>query len=134
MVGHPINGSLQLFSSADFNTLSVYITRSDTSLRLISHATVKVDSSGTLFDFGLNESEPRLEPYTISVIATRQGAQVYTASTQILRLPSREDGGSITKIDGLYGALLAGSNVKHNQGTLMPLVPYFIQSRREIAS
>lgn len=128
MVSHPINGSLQLFSSAEFNTLSFYVTRSDTSLRPIPHATVKVNSSGTLFDFDLNEFEPRFEPYNISVIATRQGDHVYTASTQFLRLPGRKNGGCVTAIDSLYGGLLVGINIKPNQGTWTPssLYSYYL--------
>lgn len=77
-----------------------------------------------MFDFDLNEFEPRFEPYNISAIATRQGDHVYTAFTQFFRLPSRKDGGSVTKIDSLYGGLIVGTNIKSNQGTWTPFFPY----------
>ena len=83
-----------------------------------------MNSTGTLFNFDLTEFEPRVEPYSISVVATRQDAHVFTASTQILRLPSRTDGGSVTKIDNIYGGLLVRPNTKPDQGTWTPLFPY----------
>lgn len=89
---------------------------------MVSHATVKVNSTGTLFYFDLSGFKPRYEPYDVSIVATAPNGQVYKASTQTLRLPSRTDGGSVTKIDGLYGALLVGTSTKSSN--VAPLFPY----------
>lgn len=58
----------------------------------------------------------------MSIVATAPNGQVYKASTQTLRLPSRTDGGSVTKIDSLYGAFLVGTSTKSSD--VAPLFPY----------
>ena len=83
-----------------------------------------MDSNGTLFDFDLSKFEARFEPYSISITATGPDAHVYTATIQLLRLPNRSDGGSVTKIDSLYGALLVKSATTPNPDQWTPLFPY----------
>ena len=83
-----------------------------------------MDSNGTLFDFDLSKFEARYEPYSVSVVATGPDAHTYTASTQVLRLPSRKDGGSVTKIDSLYGGLLVKATTKPDNDLWTPLFPY----------
>lgn len=51
--------------------------------------------------------------------ATGPRGQRYTASTQLQRLPTRTDGGSVVKIDRLYSSLV----VKTGNGW-QPLLPY----------
>ena len=51
-------------------------------------------------------------------------AHVYIASTKLLRLPSRKDGGSITKIDNLYGGLLVTFTGTSGNGPWTPIFPY----------
>lgn len=117
--------SLELFSNlADSDNLSLYIVRTDNTHQLIPRATVRVGANGTLFDFDLSELEPRFEPYDISVVATGPDKHIYTASTQIVRLPSRTDGGSVTKIDSLYGGLLVKTPSTSVQGAWEPVFPY----------
>ena len=133
--GQPYNSSLRgqrknesltlLPNVAEVKSLSFYVTVSDGGLRLISQATVKVNSTGTLFKFDLSAFKPRYEPYDVSIVATGPDGQVYKASTQTLRLPSRTDGGSVTKIDSLYGALLVdNSTTKSADASSTPLFPY----------
>ena len=97
---------------------------SDTSLQLISHGTVKVNSTGTLFDFDLSNLKARDEPYDLTLTATGLESSVYTVSTQVLRLPSRDDGGGATKIDSLYGGMLVKAATGTDEGTWTSLFPY----------
>ena len=84
-----------------------------------------MDSNGTLFNFDLTKFEARYEPYSISIVAKGPAGRVYTATTQLLRLPDRNDGGSVTKIDSLYGALLVNTaTAPGSSGQWAPLFPY----------
>ena len=84
---------------------------------------MKVNSTGTLLEFDLSKFAARSEPYNISIFAKPPQGPVYVASTQIVRLPSRTDGGSVTKIDSLYGGLLVKAASEFN-GAWTPLFPY----------
>lgn len=83
-----------------------------------------MNSHGTLVDFDLSEFEPRFEPYDVSIIAIGPDPHIYTASTQLLRLASRADGGSVAKIDSLYGGLLVKNTTTSNHGAWTPVFPY----------
>ena len=98
--------------------------RSDTALRAISQATVKLNSTGSLFDFDLREFEPRFEPYDISMVAMGPDTHVYKASTKLLRLPSRTDSESVTKIDSLHGGLLVQATTTSDNYIWTPIFPY----------
>ena len=104
--------------------LPFYVSISGTSLRPISRATVKVNSTGTLFDFDLSNLEARDEPYDLIITATGLESHSYVASTQVLRLPSRDDGGSVTKIDSLYGGMLVKAAMGTDDGPWTSLFPY----------
>ena len=97
---------------------------SGASLPPISHGTVKVNSTGTLFDFDLSNLKARDESYDLTLTATGLESSVYVVSTQVLRLPSRDDGGSVTKIDSLYGGMLVRAATGTDEGTWTSLFPY----------
>ncbi|KAF6220378.1 hypothetical protein HO133_003510 [Letharia lupina] len=127
LFGQQNDRALKLLSNvSEYNTISFYVNRSDDAIRPISYATVKLNSTGTLFDFDLSEFEPRFEPYNLSVVAMDPNNHIYMASTQLLRLPSRSDGGSVTKIDSLHGGLLVKATTISNSssGAWTPLFPY----------
>ncbi|KAF2086389.1 hypothetical protein K490DRAFT_44518 [Saccharata proteae CBS 121410] len=64
-------------------------------------------------------------PYNITIVgASQDGAQSYTATTQLFKLPSRTDGGSVTKIDKLYGGLMVQDYLTSNSTAWKPLLPY----------
>lgn len=114
-----------MFSNfSEFDNISFYILKTEDTLRTISHGTVKLNSTGTLSDFDLSDFEPRFEPYSISVIAIGPDPHTYTATTQLLRLLSRADGGSATKIDSLYGGLLVETTTTSGHGAWTPIFPY----------
>lgn len=99
--------------------LQVVISVEDTSLRL-RHG-VAINSSSTEIDFPLQGLAPRFEPYRVTLNATRSnGRHVYTATTELYHLPERTDGGSVTKIDSLYGGLM----VQNKDASWSPLLPY----------
>lgn len=84
---------------------------------------VTVNTSSNELEFPLQGLAPRFEPYRVNLKATRQdGSRAYTATTELYHLPERTDGGSITKLDSLYGGLLVQDSTKDSSWT--PLLPY----------
>ena len=104
--------------------LPFYVSILDTPLQPISHATVKVNSTGNLFNFDLSNLKARDEPYNLVMTATGLESHVYVASTQVLRLPSRDNGGGVTKIDNLYGGMLVQAATRTDDDTWTSLFPY----------
>lgn len=117
--GEPLEGSGGGHGS---QSLEVDILVDETQLKL-KH-TIKVNSTSNELDFALKSLAPRFQPYSVTLKATRSnGEQVYTATTEIYRLPDRTDGGSVTKVDSLYGGLLV-QNKSSSSPTWNPLLPY----------
>ncbi|KAJ5408879.1 hypothetical protein N7509_002762 [Penicillium cosmopolitanum] len=74
--------------------------------------------------FSLKNLTPRFIPYSVTLTITRASARwVYNATTQLFYLPPRTDGGSITKVDSLYGGLLV-QNYVNGSTAWTPLLPY----------
>ena len=113
------NFNLYLYNS-DLNTLFFDIYRTDTNDHIAGTGIVSINSTGTPVGFSLAIFTPSFEPYSIHLVASGATGHTYTASTQLLRLPERNDGGSVTKIDNLFGALL----VKDVDGSWIHLFPY----------
>ncbi|OJJ37264.1 hypothetical protein ASPWEDRAFT_38941 [Aspergillus wentii DTO 134E9] len=88
---------------------------------------VPVNSTANEVVFELDGLEPRFEPYdilvTVSYPSGNQSKPVHTATTQVYRLPERADGGSITKIDSLYGGLLVQDYLS-DSSVWTPILPY----------
>lgn len=98
--------------------LQLEISIADGDLHL--HHTVPINSSSIELNFPLQHLSPRLKPYPVTLKATRgDGSHVYTATTELHHLPDRTDGGSITKLDSLYGGLLV-----QKDDSWSPLLPY----------
>ena len=115
------NGSV---SSRPFTTLYVDISDADSGAALVSGANVTVNSTGNEIEFSLSNFTSRTAPYNIVLYgASQDGNQTYTATTQLYRLPSRTDGGSITKLDRLYGGLMVQDYLS-NSTSWEPLFPY----------
>ncbi|KAI9668027.1 MAG: hypothetical protein M1821_000847 [Bathelium mastoideum] len=111
-------------SSGPFTTLYIDITDADTGSPLVSGANVTVNSTGNEFQFSLANFTARTTPYNIVLEgASEDGNQTYTATAQLYKLPSRTDGGSVTKIDHLYGGLMV-QNYLTNSTSWSPLFPY----------
>ena len=105
------------------SSLAFDIYRSDTGRLITSDVIVEINSTGTLVGFSLVIFKPSFSPYNISIVSSGNGK--YIASTEFLRLPDRTDGGSVTKIDSLYGALLVRSTESSwTNSVWKPLFPY----------
>lgn len=114
------------FNTSKTSVLYLDVYRSDYGRRILNRQSVTLNSTGTQFAFSLQDFEPSLIPYDISLVAWGPGRKSYTAFTKFMRLPNRTDGGSTTKIDNLYGGLhvqtfAAGHD---NSASWEPLLPY----------
>ena len=85
-----------------------------------------MNSTGSLFEFDLTSFEPSFKAYNIFIVALGPDSRIYRASTTLLRLPNRTDGGSVTKIDNLSGGLLvrATNTSNSSQNAWTSLFPY----------
>ncbi|KAJ5160019.1 uncharacterized protein N7482_007023 [Penicillium canariense] len=86
--------------------------------------TIAINSSSIELDFPLHSLAPHSRPYSVTLKATRPNCdRAYTATTQVYHLPKRADGGSVTKVDSLYGGLLV-QNKSDDSSPWSPLLPY----------
>lgn len=86
---------------------------------------VEVGSMGNEIGFGFPvEMELGFEAYNVTVTVCGKGSgNGYTASAPMYRMPERTDGGSITKLDSLYGGLWVQDYI-HGSGEWSPILPY----------
>jgi hypothetical protein len=96
----------------------------ESGLDLISGQNITINTTNNELGFFLSGLTARLEPYELVITgASGDGAQFYTATTQLYYIPARTDGGSVTKIDNLYGGLLVQDYLS-NSTAWTPLFPY----------
>lgn len=112
--------------SSPYHMLEVVAKVADNGLELVA-ANVTVNTTGNEIRFEVAELAPRSVPYEIELEASSmQGQRTYLASTQLSVLPDRTDGGSVVKLDSLYGGL----HVRHKNASTTytsaytPLLPY----------
>ena len=111
-------------NSTPFTRLFVDIAVADGGLALVSSANVSVNSSSNELKFSLEKIPASTVPYNITIVgASQDGNQSYYAETQLWKLPARDDGGSVTKLDSLYGGLLV-QDIVTNSSEWTPLFPY----------
>lgn len=119
IVGEPITGQLahnitSRFASRNLDLpidaaepLSVTLIRSDTGVAYHCKKAVAVNTTGNEFGFPLQDFIPRRLPYEISITATRSNGQVFKANTKLSRLPEPDTSIGVSRIDSLYGGILA---------------------------
>lgn len=83
------------------------IFRSDTGAPLISNLLVTLNTTGSEIHFPLSEFATRQRPYDISITAKRTNGQIFKANTKLSRLPETDTSTSVSRIDSLYGGILA---------------------------
>lgn len=89
-----------------FTVLFVDIMEVESGTDLVSNRNVSINSTSNEFVFALNLLQPRFEPYEVVIYgASGDGAHFYAANTSLYYLPARTDGGSVVKLDNLYGSL-----------------------------
>ena len=127
MNGEPfVNASLnkQDNITSSFKTLFIDVSLVEGGVDLISSRNVTVNTTSNEFVISLASLTPRFDPYEIVITgASGDGAQFYTAAAELYYLPSRTDGGTVTKVDSLYGGLLIQDYLK-NSTAWTPLFPY----------
>lgn len=110
--------------TSPFTTLFIDIAVVESGLVLISGQNITVNTTSNELVISLSGLTPRIEPYDVVITgASGDGAQFYMATTQLYFVPSRTDGGSVTKIDNLYGGLLVQDYLS-NSTSWTPLFPY----------
>lgn len=110
--------------TSPFTKLFIDVSLNEVGTDLISSRNVTINSTSNEFVFPLSLVTPRLEPYEVVITgAPADGAQFFTATTLLYYLPDRTDGGSVTKVDSLYGGLLVQDYLS-NSTTWKPLFPY----------
>jgi hypothetical protein len=110
--------------TSSFSTLFIDISVVESGLDLLSHRNVTINSTANEFVFSLASLTSRIDPYEIVIVgAAIDGAQSYTATTNLFYLPAREDGGSVTKVDSLYGGILVQDYLS-NSTSWSPIFPY----------
>ncbi|RAL64198.1 hypothetical protein DID88_002090 [Monilinia fructigena] len=98
--------------SSPFTTLNIEIYNEELGALIVTNK-VSVNSTANLIGFSFSSFPARLEPYSVSILATSPDRQQsYTAITKIYVLPSREYGSAV-KIDNLFGGLYV-QNAKNN--------------------
>ena len=120
------NGSFnkQTNITSPFTTLFVDVSVVESGLDLISSQNVTVNTTSNELGFSLSGLTPRFEPYEIVITgASGDGAQFYSSTSQLYYVPERTDGGSVTKIDNLYGGLQV-QNYLSNSTAWTSLFPY----------
>jgi hypothetical protein len=124
--GSFVNGSFNKRDNitSPFMKLFIDISVQESGLDLLSGRNVTVNSTSNEFMFSLDSLTPRFDPYEVVIVgASGDGAQSYTATTDLYYLPARTDGGSVTKVDNLYGGLLVQDYLK-NSTSWTQLFPY----------
>lgn len=110
--------------TSPFKKLFIDVSLEENGLNLLSGENVIVNSTSNEFVFSLASLTPRFGPYKVVIVgASGDGGQSYTATTDLYYLPVRTDGGSITKVDNLYGGLLVQDYLK-NSTAWTRLFPY----------
>ncbi|KAF2101825.1 hypothetical protein NA57DRAFT_53769 [Rhizodiscina lignyota] len=91
---------------------------------LISNAAVPLGSIGEELSISLGDLPAQSLPRDLEVTASLDGCtKTFKISTQILRVPDRTDGGTVTKLDRKNGGLLV-QDYKTAGSPLQPLLPY----------
>ncbi|GAB7354129.1 hypothetical protein MBLNU459_g4692t1 [Dothideomycetes sp. NU459] len=122
LVGEPYHSS-NISTSHTKSQLHIRITTGNATVHSVKTSTIEVDSINNEIPISLDQFPPSLIPYNITIKAspTHSNRTVYTATTQLIRLPHRLDGGSTTKLDNLYGGL---SVLKGNETEWSLIFPY----------
>ncbi|KAE9961843.1 hypothetical protein BLS_001260 [Venturia inaequalis] len=101
------------------------VSMADTGAKILEKAEVAVNSTGNEIPMSLSALPARMEPYTLLIkTSSPHCSQTISTKTQVYRLPKRTDGGSVTKLDNLYGGLLVQEKLKNGSTTWKSIFPY----------
>ncbi|KAF2456422.1 hypothetical protein BDY21DRAFT_287945 [Lineolata rhizophorae] len=110
--------------SVDPVELAFEVSDAETGRTLVTGLEAPALSISHEVSISIGDLMPRFAPYTINVkLILPDCDQIYTTSTKIFRLPRRDDGGGVTKIDQLYGGLMVQDYLS-NSTEWKPLFPF----------
>lgn len=113
------NNGLDVYEPSKVLYVDISLTNNKTDL--VSGAVAPVNTTSNEVSFSLAHIPAQFDPYDILLRAvSSDGNKSYTARTQLYRLPNRTDGGSIARLDSLYGGLL----VRKEQTEWQSILPY----------
>lgn len=96
----------------------------ETGFDLVSGQTILVNTTNNEIGFSLTGLTARIAPYEVVLkVGSGDGAQFFTATVDLYYLPERTDGGSVVKVDNLYGGLQVQDYLT-NATAFTPLFPY----------
>ncbi|QDS68270.1 hypothetical protein FKW77_010634 [Venturia effusa] len=118
------------FSSGFFGNakLSLKIFTNGSAITSVNQTSVNVNTVNNEIHLSLEPFPAALHPYNVTVFGTlsQSNATVFTASTQLYKLPSRVDGGSVTRLDNLYGGLSVRKGAETEWSLIFPFT-YYVQ-------
>lgn len=100
--------------------LSATIVLSDTGQKLLSNVQVPLDKANNEFQFPLTGFAPSKRPYKVTLSVVTSYGQAFEATTTLQHLPNPDTSTSVTKIDYLYGGLLARAGGTSNWESVFP--------------
>lgn len=100
--------------------LAVTVTRADIGAMLLRNVAVSIDSIGNEFHIPLRGFALRKRPYNIVMTARRSNGQTFIAQTKLWRLPEPQNSLSVSRLDSLYGGILA----RTGSSTWTTIFPY----------
>lgn len=113
-------------SSYESSKLSLEIFIYSSAIKSVNQTSIIVDTVNNEILFSLKPFPATLDPYNVTVFGTlsQSNATVFTASTKLYKLPNRADGGSVTRLDNLYGGLSVRKGVEVEWSLIFPFTYY----------
>lgn len=121
IVGQPYIQSINS-SYGNKTELEISIVVNNTTELSINTTSVRIGKTSEVY-FDLRQLSASFTGYTVTIQGSLPYSELslYTATTELLYLPRRTDGGSVTRIDNLYGGL---SVLKGNDTDWSLIFPY----------
>lgn len=118
-IGQPIPSGYHSTASSGQEKLKLDISVDG---KTLASSSIAFASTNNEIPFSLTGLTPRFEAYNVSIKAkTAHGDATFSASSQLFYLPSRNDGGTVARLDNLYGAL---EYQKSNSSSWKAIFPY----------
>ncbi|KAE9976952.1 hypothetical protein EG328_002345, partial [Venturia inaequalis] len=121
----PAANSSSSYKSAE---LLVEILVNGDSIKPGNRTSIGIDTARNEILFSLESFPATLVPYNVTATGTLSSSNhtVFTATTKLYKLPSRTDGGSVTRLDNLYGGLSVRKGVETDWSLIFPFT-YYVQ-------
>lgn len=87
----------------------------------VASASVPLNASAFEIPFSLSGLTPSTDAFDVQCSAQTGDGQSFSANSSLLRLPSRTDGGSVTKMDLRTGAMLVQDETTSEWETVFPI-------------